>query len=99
MSEPLTEYMAVRCTSSMKQNLDAIASKGINRNVADHVRYAVELYIDGVLSTLESEEVERVRQEVGTIFGQDISKGDLLVKLINHWDATKRDSYGYSRFA
>lgn len=99
MSEPLSEFMAIRCTASMKQSLESIAEKGINRNVADHIRFAVEMYIDGGLNAIDTDEMERARQELEKAFGQAITKGQLITKLIHHWDITKRDSYGFQRFS
>lgn len=98
MSEPLSEFLAVRCTASMKESLDSIASKGINRNVADHVRFAVEMYIDNGLSAVEGNEVDRVKSEMEKAFGMNVNSGEMIAKLITHWDLTKRDSYGYSTF-
>lgn len=99
MSESLTEYLAIRCTPSMKESLDKLVSKGVSRNVADHVRFALELYIDGTLNAFDSDEVERVKTEMEKAFGVNVTTGELVVRLIKHWDLTKRDSYGFQRFA
>lgn len=99
MPETLSEFMAVRCTATMKQNLESIASKGVNRNVADHVRFAIERYIEGDLLNIEDEEFARIQGELQKVFGDTASKSDVVKKLIQHWDNTKQDSYGYKRFA
>jgi predicted transcriptional regulator len=50
LSEPerLTEVLPmVRCTPSLKDRLERIAAKSVTRNLTDHIRYAVELYVEG----------------------------------------------------
>lgn len=46
-NEPYTEYLPqVRCTATLKARLERIAVRSISRNLADHIRFAVERYID-----------------------------------------------------
>lgn len=46
-NEPLTEYLPqVRCTPTLKARLEKVAERSVTRNLADHIRYAVEIYVD-----------------------------------------------------
>ena len=46
VNEPMTEYLPqVRCTATLKDRLVRVASRGAARELADHIRYAVELYV------------------------------------------------------
>jgi Arc/MetJ-type ribon-helix-helix transcriptional regulator len=45
-NEPMTEIMRVRITATMKARLERIAASGAAREVSDHVRYAVERYVE-----------------------------------------------------
>jgi hypothetical protein len=44
-NEPKTEVMYVRCTPTLKARLVKVASNGPARDLADHIRYAIELYV------------------------------------------------------
>lgn len=46
-NEPLTEYLPqVRCTPTLKSRLERLAERSVTRNLADHIRFAVENYVD-----------------------------------------------------
>jgi len=46
INEPMTDYMPqVRCTSTLKQRLQRIAGESVSRELADHIRYAIEAYV------------------------------------------------------
>lgn len=45
--DALTERLPqIRCTPEMKQALMSIARQSVSRNLADHMRFAVERYIE-----------------------------------------------------
>ena len=47
INEPLTEYLPqVRCTPTLKARLERLAERSVTRNLADHIRFAVENYVD-----------------------------------------------------
>ena len=46
INEPYTEYLPqVRCQASLKARLERIAEGSVARNLADHIRFAVERYV------------------------------------------------------
>jgi predicted DNA-binding protein len=46
MTDLLTDYLPkVRCAPEMKRRLEAIADHSVTRELADHIRFAVERYI------------------------------------------------------
>jgi hypothetical protein len=46
INEPLTEYLPqVRCAPTLKTRLERVAERSVTRNLADHIRLAVEEYI------------------------------------------------------
>lgn len=46
-SEQLGEYLPkVRCTPTMKRKLEEIAAQSVTRNISDHIRFALEQYIE-----------------------------------------------------
>jgi len=50
----LTESLpALRCTPRMKADLQKIARNSVARNMSDHVRYALELYISAQTDDVE----------------------------------------------
>lgn len=54
--ETQTEYLPqVRCTPRLKRRLEQVAQGSVTPNLADHIRYAVERYV-------ESEENRRIVQ-------------------------------------
>ena len=59
----LTESLpALRCTPRMKAALQQIARTSVARNMSDHMRFALELYIDGMGDTENmAQEKEPVR--------------------------------------
>lgn len=47
INEPLTEYLPqVRCAPTLKTRLERVAERSVTRNLADHIRFAVENYVD-----------------------------------------------------
>lgn len=45
--EQLTDYLPqVRCTPSLKLRLERVADESITANLADHIRFAVERYVE-----------------------------------------------------
>jgi predicted DNA-binding protein len=44
--EPLTEILRVRFTPTMKHRLERVAGQSAAREISDHVRYAVERYVE-----------------------------------------------------
>lgn len=43
----MTDYLPqTRCTPEMKARLEAIAANSVARNISDHIRFAVERYIE-----------------------------------------------------
>lgn len=45
--ERMTEMLPmVRCTPSLKTRLERIAEASVARNLTDHIRYAVERYVE-----------------------------------------------------
>jgi hypothetical protein len=47
INEPLTEYLPqVRCTATLKRRLERVAGDSITSNLADHIRHAVETYVE-----------------------------------------------------
>lgn len=49
INEPLTEYLPqVRCAPTLKTRLERVAERSVTRNLADHIRFAVENYVDAV---------------------------------------------------
>lgn len=94
MSELMTEVLPmVRCTETMKRQLEDIVEYGPG-SMADHVRHAVELYIDAEAHNLPLH-LRRVATELKQAIGQ-APAGDAMtvVWLVDHWDRTKKDSYG-----
>jgi predicted transcriptional regulator len=46
INEPYTEYLPqVRCTATMKARLERVAEGSVARNLADHIRAAIERYV------------------------------------------------------
>lgn len=88
----------VRCTPEMREALVAFAQASVTSDLADHIRAAVQTYVAGGID-LTDEEFARIQAELQKVFGETASKGAVVKKLIAHWDSTKRDSYGYQRFA
>ncbi len=44
--ETQTEYLPqVRCTPRLKRRLERVSAGSVTRNLADHIRYAVEQYV------------------------------------------------------
>jgi predicted transcriptional regulator len=44
--ETQTDYLPqVRCTPALKRRLEQVAARSVTRNLADHIRYAVEQYV------------------------------------------------------
>ena len=44
--EALVEYLPqVRCTAALKRRLERVAQRSVTRNLADHIRFAVEMYV------------------------------------------------------
>lgn len=47
INEPLTEYLPqVRCTATLKLRLQRVAAGSVARELADHIRYATERYVE-----------------------------------------------------
>lgn len=47
INEPLTEYLPqVRCSPTLKARLERLAERSVTRNLADHIRFAVENYVE-----------------------------------------------------
>lgn len=88
----------VRCTPEMREALVAFAQASVTTDLADHIRAAVQTYVDGGID-LTDEELERIQTELQKVFGDTATRSDVVKKLIAHWDSTKRDSYGCQRFA
>lgn len=88
----------VRCTPAMRESLVAFAQASVSTDLADHIRAAVQSYVDGGID-LTDEELGRVQTELNKVFGNSVAKSDVVAKLIQYWDMTKKDSYGYSTFA
>lgn len=42
----MTERVVLRCTPDMKRKLEAIAEQSVAKNLSDHIRFAVEQYIE-----------------------------------------------------
>ncbi len=51
--EPMSERIYLRCTPSMKQQLEEIAAQSVSKELADHVRFALEKYIEQHQAQLE----------------------------------------------
>ena len=46
INEPMSDYLPqVRCTATLKQRLQRIAGESVARELADHIRYAIEAYV------------------------------------------------------
>ena len=44
--ETQTDYLPqVRCTPALKRRLERVAQRSVTRNLADHIRFAVEMYV------------------------------------------------------
>lgn len=47
INEPMTEYLPqVRCTATLKQRLQRVVADSVSRELADHLRYATERYVE-----------------------------------------------------
>lgn len=47
----MTEYLPqTRCTPEMKAALELIAKNSVARNISDHIRFAVERYVDSTMA-------------------------------------------------
>lgn len=45
--QSMTEYLPqTRCTPELKARLEAIAVTSVARNISDHIRFAVEQYVE-----------------------------------------------------
>lgn len=44
--ETRSETLWVRCTPSLKRRLQELAAQSVAKDVSDHVRYALEEYLD-----------------------------------------------------
>ena len=43
----MTEYLPqTRCTPELKQALREIAARSVSKSLSDHIRFAVELYVE-----------------------------------------------------
>ena len=61
MTELFTETLPpVRCTPVLKQRLVAIVRESITKNMADHIRFAVEQYVERESPAAEEEKEEKV---------------------------------------
>ena len=49
----------VRCSIELRERLETLTRRSVARNMADHIRYAVEQYVDRELETEESANGER----------------------------------------
>lgn len=58
-NQTMSEVVYLRMTPEMKAMLETIASQSVARNISDHIRFAVQRYIDSVM-TEWSEEREGV---------------------------------------
>lgn len=94
MSESMTEVLPmVRCTEATKRQLEAIVERGPGSQ-ADHVRHAVERYIEADANNLPLH-LKRVASEFKQAIGQaPPSEAATVMVLVNHWDRTKQDAYG-----
>lgn len=54
-SERYDEYIPVRITTTMKRDLERVIRKSITPSLADHVRYALRLYIEANTPITEAE--------------------------------------------
>lgn len=47
MKDNMTEFLpTIRCTPEMKEMLYRIARQSVSRSLADHIRFAIERYIE-----------------------------------------------------
>jgi len=53
--ERYDEYIPVRITPTMKRDLERVIRKSITPSLADHVRYALRLYIEANTPIAEAE--------------------------------------------
>lgn len=94
MSELMTALLpAVRCTEAMKSQLETIV-EATPGGLADHIRHAVELYIDAETHGV-SGILKRVAAEMNQahVLQLPATEAATIMRLADHWDRTKRDSY------
>lgn len=58
--ETRSETLWVRCTPSLKRRLQELASQSVAKDVSDHVRYAIEEYLEAHGATEEQPVAEAV---------------------------------------
>ena len=46
MENSMTVFLGFRCTPDMKRRLEAIAERSVTSSLSDHIRLAVERYIE-----------------------------------------------------
>lgn len=88
----------VRCTPEMRDALVSFAKASVSTDLADHIRAAVQTYLDSGID-LTDEDLSRILADMQKVFGNTVTKSEVVKRLVQHWDSTKRDSYGYWCFA
>lgn len=53
--ETQSETLWVRCTPSLKRRLQELAARSVAKDVSDHVRFALEEYLDAHAPAVDSE--------------------------------------------
>lgn len=96
MNELMTEYLPnVRCAPSLKAELRVIAEKSVSKDMADHIRFAIQSYIDGGVTLDHALALDAVADELQQVTAKPLTtRGEVLAALLAHWETTKTDCYG-----
>lgn len=96
MNELMTEYLPnARCAPSLKAALRAVADQSVSKDMADHIRFAVQSYIDGGVTLDHALALDAVAEELQQVTVKRLAtRGEILAALLNHWETTKADCYG-----
>jgi hypothetical protein len=102
MDSILTEFLPkTRCSASLRERLEAIAKKNAAKELSDHIRLAVERYVeqDGapgeVLPTSVRNNLRDRGMEIMLLSDRQLTDNIAVIEaLISHWDRTKKDYYG-----
>lgn len=102
MDSTLTEFLPkTRCSAALRERLEAIAEKNAAKELSDHIRLAVERYVeqDGapgeVLPPRLRNNLRDRGMEIMLLSDRQLPDNIAIIEaLIAHWDRTKRDYYG-----
>lgn len=94
--EQLSEYIPkARCTPSLKAALRTVTAQSVSKDMADHIRFAVQSYIDGGVTLDHALALDAVAEELQQVTAKRLAtRGEVLAALLNHWETTKADCYG-----